>query len=331
MYTAGKYAYNILIIRLGAMGDIVHTLPAAAALKRVFPNAHITWIVERRWASLLEDNPALDEVALLERDSLAGIFGAWRFLRSRRWDIAVDFQGLLKSALVASVAHPDRIFGFHHSEIRERSAGIFYSDKVHSAAVHMVDRNLDLAAAAYRAPVDPSAPRVFPLPAGRPEGKLPSGDFVLASPLAGWGSKQWPLEHFQALAALLARDFHVPLVLNLPPGASIDPGPCLAHYSGIPGLIYATRRAAAVVGVDSGPLHIAAALSKPGVAIFGPTDPARNGPYGGSLHVLRAPSAATTYKRRAAIDRSMRAVSPAQVFEGLGAVCPCFRNPTPTR
>ena len=84
-------------------------------------------------------------------------------------------------------------------------------------------------------------------------------------------------------------------------------------------MIDATRRAAAVLGVDSGPLHIAAALGKPGVAIFGPTDPARNGPYGGSLRVLRRPDAVTTYRRGSEIDGSMRSVSPGEVFEALSA------------
>jgi heptosyltransferase I len=333
MFTTGKPASSrILIVRLGAMGDIVHTLPAVASLRQSFPNAHITWMVEPRWAPLLEDNPSIDEVACLERDSAAGVFRAWRFLHTRKWDLAIDFQGLLKSALVASAAHPDRIYGFHHSQLRERAAAVFYSNKIVSAAVHVVDRNLDLASAAGAA----AAVRKFPLPPGRPEGQLPEGEFVLASPLAGWGSKQWPMEHFRTLGGLLAREFHLPLVLNLPPVRpggipAPDPGPCLLHFSGLPGLLDATRRAAAVVGVDSGPLHLGAALGKPGVAIFGPTDPARNGPYGGSLAILRSPQAATTYKRRAAIDQSMSEISPAQVFEALRTVCSCLGSATPTR
>jgi heptosyltransferase I len=332
MFTAGKPASSrILIVRLGALGDIVHTLPAVASLKQSFPNAHLTWMVEPRWAPLLEGNPSVDEVACLGRDSTAALFRTWRFLRAGEWDLAIDFQGLLKSALVTSAAHPDRIYGFHHSQVRERAAAVFYSDKIVSAAVHVVDRNLDLAAAAGAS----AALRTFALPEGRPEGDLPAGEFVLASPLAGWGAKQWPLEHFRALGGLLAREFHLPLVLNLPPprgqAPAVDPGPCLPHFSGLPGLIHATRRAAAVVGVDSGPLHLAAALGKPGVAIFGPTDPARNGPYGGSLAILRSPQAATTYKRHAAVDPSMSDISPSQVFEALRTVCPCFRSATPTR
>src|SRR5207253_3742167 len=130
------------------------------------------------------------------------------------------------------------------------------------------------------------------------------GKFVLACPVAGWGSKQWPLERYEELAALL----DVPLVVNGPP----DAGPILrqirgaeVHLSWIPGLIHATRRAHAVVGVDSGPMHLAAALAKPGVAVYGPTDPARHGPYGGSMRVLRGANAVTSYKRRAACDASM--------------------------
>ena len=153
--------------------------------------------------------------------------------------------------------------------------------------------------------------RSFFIPEGRPEGKLPSGDFVLANPLAGWASKQWPLDMYLDLA----RRLDLPLVLNVP--QLIDAAGVHVHVSGIEGLIHATRRAAAVIGVDSGPLHLAAALGKPGVAIFGPTDPARNGPYGGSMTILRAPDAETTYKRNAEVASSMRSVTVDNVLSAL--------------
>ena len=166
-----------------------------------------------------------------------------------------------------------------------------------------------------------------PLPPGHPQGNLPPAEFVLASPVAGWRSKQWPAAHYRALAVRLRDELGIPLVLNGPPGATFTDVPeALVHASGLPGLIDATRRAAAVIGVDSGPLHLAAALGKPGVAIFGPTDPARNGPYGASLRVLRSPAAMTTYKRGAAIDESMRAISPADVFEVLRRALECRRS-----
>jgi heptosyltransferase-1 len=158
----------------------------------------------------------------------------------------------------------------------------------------------------------------FPLPPGSPEGNLPDGDFVLASPLAGWGAKQWPIENYTALAHALWQDCRIPLVLNVPQPIQVEG--VATHVSGIRGLIHATRKAVAVVGVDSGPMHLAAAIGKPGVAIFGPTDPARNGPYGESFRVLRTPDAVTTYRRTADPDASMRAISPDQVWAALEAI-----------
>ena len=304
----------ILVVRLGAMGDIIHALPAVRALKLGHPNAAIFWVVEPKWAPLLEQNPFVDRVLLFDR-SIRGLLAAPRTLRVSRCRFAVDFQGLLKSALVALAAGPETIYGFDADLVRERAAAVFYQHRISTPAAHVVDRNRDLAAAAGAVrDVEPC----FPLPPGRPEGQLPAGDFVLASPFAGWASKQWPIAHYRALAARLDSEWRMPLVLNGVPGASFgDIAPAIAHYSGLPGLIDATRRAAAAIGVDSGPLHLAAALDKPGVAIFGPTDPARNGPYGASLRVLRSAGAVTTYKRGAAIDPSMQTISPDQVFETL--------------
>ncbi len=307
---------RILIVRIGSMGDIIHALPATATLKHSFPGSFLCWAVDPKWADLLEGNPFIDRLILLERTSLRGLWEAWRQLRKFRFDFAVDFQGLVKSALTASVARPDRIFGFHQSQLREKPAALFYSNKIRVSAAHVVDRNLELAAATGAS----SILRSFPLPEGSPEGELPSGGYVLACPLAGWTAKQWPLEHFGVLARRLREELGLALVLNGPPHAlpllSAVPE-AVKHVSGVPGLIYATRKAVAVVGIDSGPLHLAAALRKPGVAIFGPTDPARNGPYGGNFTVLRSPDVVTTYKRRAEIDSSMRAITPEAVFEAL--------------
>jgi heptosyltransferase I len=308
--------FRILVVRLGAMGDVIHALPGVASLKHGFARSHVTWVIRPRWKPLLDGNPFVDEVIPLERTA-GGLGDAWRKLRAQRFDLAVDFQGLVQSALVAAVARADRIVGFHRSQAWERWASLFYSNEVVTTAPHVVDRNLELAAAAGAS----SILRAFPLPGGFPEGDLPGDKFVLASPLAGWGSKQWPLEFYQDLAGRL----DLPLVVNGPPEAAEELARIRGahvHLSGVAGLIDATRRAHAVVGVDSGPMHLAAALLKPGVAIFGPTDPARNGPYGGSLRVLRSASASTTYKRNGH-DDDMRAVTPAAVAEALAAaVCP---------
>jgi heptosyltransferase-1 len=270
-------------------------------------------VIRSRWTPLLEGNPFVDRVIPFER-TFGGIVNTRRTLRENRFDLAIDFQGLLQSALVAAAARPDRIAGFHRSQVREKAAALFYSMCVEARSQHVVDRNLELVAAAGAS----SLLHTFSLPDGSPEGELPEGRFVLASPLAGWGSKQWPVEFYQELAQRLDG----PLVVNGPPEAAETLKKIRGahvHLSGIAGLIHATRRAQAVIGVDSGPLHLAAALSKPGVAIFGPTDPLRNGPYGGTIRVLRSAGAATTYKRAGETHDSMRAISPEDVLEALPA------------
>jgi heptosyltransferase I len=307
---------RILVIRLGAMGDVIAALPAVASLKHSIPHSKITWVVEPKWSVLLEGNAYIDSVVFLERRTLQGLASAWRDLRAVRFDLAVDFQGLIKSAVVATIARPERIFGFDAAHARESPASWFYSTKVQIRSHHAVERNLDLAAAAGASNIL----RTFPLPPGQPEGRLPEGDFVLASPLAGWGAKQWPLEYYSKLAQILRREWGLPLVLNAAEPIRVEGAE--THVSGIPGLIHATRRAVAIVGVDSGPMHLAAALSKPGIALYGPTDPGRHGPYGGTFKVLRSSTAVTNYKRTAEPDASMQAITPDQVFGALEAILP---------
>ncbi|MCX6594840.1 MAG: hypothetical protein NTV70_00550 [Acidobacteria bacterium] len=284
-------AERVLVVRMGAMGDVIHALPAATWLQR--QGAEVAWVIEPRWRPLLAAIPAIE----FDRRSRHSVMSALPKLRG--FDRAYDLQGLIKSAVVARWAS-GQVTGF--ADPREGPAGWFYSKSIVRPTGHVVDQ--------YRHLVGASGPPEFPLPPGRPEGRLPDGPFVLASPEAGWRSKQWPREFFDQLRSLLPW----PLVLNGPPGSGLD------HESSIEGLIDATRRATAVIGVDSGPLHLAAALGKPGVAIFGPTDPERNGPYGGSITVLRDPSAVTTYRRGTEIDPAMRAISPGAVWDALKRV-----------
>jgi heptosyltransferase-1 len=304
-------AFRILVVRLSSMGDVIHTLPAAASLKHSFPRSHLSWLIRPHWMPLLESNPYIDEVIPLERSLAAGLAGARR-LRTQHFDLAVDFQGLIQTAILAAASRPDKLIGFDRARVRERAAAWFYSSGIETRAEHAVDRNLELASGAGAT----NLLRTFPLPQGVAEGSLPEGKFVLASPFAGWGAKQWPMEYW----AQLARALDVPLVLNGPPDTAAQlrqiPG-AHVHISGLPGLIDATRRAHAVVGVDSGPLHLAAALLKPGVAIYGPTNPGRHGPYGGSIRVLRAPDAIANYSRRVEPDESMRAITAPMVAAAL--------------
>lgn len=315
---------NILIVRLGAMGDILHALPAATALRRTFPAARLVWAVDAKWAPLLERNGIVDEVVLFHRHSPSTWNATRLALQAYHFDLAVDFQGLIKSALVAHFARPERIAGYDASVARERPASWFYSTCVRPKSAHVVDQALELAggAGADRAHLDACA-RVFPLPAGAPEGALPEAPFVFACPLAGWTSKQWPLDHYRQLAEMVRTRLGMPLVINGAPGSLPDVPWAVRHESGIAGLIDATRRAALVVGVDSGPLHLAAALGKSGAAIFGPTDPARNGPRGGDFEVFRASGVETTHRRGETIDPSMQAITPERVFAALASRIGC--------
>jgi heptosyltransferase-1 len=311
---------NILIVRLGAMGDIIHALPGVAALRQSFPSAHITWVVEPRWVPMIDGNGIVDRIVLFDRHQPDTWMRTRRELRERHYDLAVDFQGLVKSALVAHFAGPERIAGFAPGVVRERPASWFYSTCVKTTAVHVVDQALDLVVGAGARAEGSS---VFPLPPGSPEGTLPGEPYALACPLAGWTSKQWPLEHYEALAQMLRARLGMPLVINGAPGSLPETTWAMRHESGIAGLIDATRRAALVIGVDSGPLHLAAALNKSGVALFGPTDPARNGPRGGDFQVFRASGVTTTHRRGDVIDASMRAITPEQVFSALAARMGC--------
>jgi heptosyltransferase-1 len=309
---------RILVIRLGSMGDVIHALPAVASLKRSFPGSKLDWVIRPRWARLLEGNPYVDAVIPFER-RLGRLGESLSRLRQEQYDVAVDFQGLIQSALVARAARADRVVGLGFRRARESLAALFYSTRVHTTALHRVDSCMELAAAAGAS----SQVREFLLPPGTPQGVLPEGKFVLACPRAGWEAKQWPRESYERLAEALRKEFGMPLVVNgAPESAAWLEGirGTQVHLSGLRGLIHATRRAHAIVGIDSGPVHLAAALAKPGVAIFGPTDPASHAPYGGTIRVLRASGAVTSYKRRKGIDPSMRATTPAAVMEALGAM-----------
>jgi heptosyltransferase-1 len=304
---------SILAVRLGAMGDIIHALPAVASLRQSFPKSRITWVVARKWVEMLEGNPQIDQVVPFDRRR--NLYESWRMLRVIRPSVAIDFQGLIQSALVGRATSPQRFLGLHRSQARESLAALFYTEQVKTTGPHRVEINLQLAAAAGATLLTDQAW----IPAGRAEGELPDGPFVLASPFAGWASKQWPLENYGLLARQL-KDEGLRLVVNIPPGAraKLAARPELRiHESGLPGLIDGTRRAAAVIGVDSGPMHLAAAVGKPGVAIFGPTDPAKNGPFHSKMAVLRSAVAVTSYKRLDAIDPSMRAITVAQVKDAL--------------
>lgn len=299
------------------MGDILHTLPAVADLRASLPHAELAWAVEPKWIPILQSENFIHHLIPVNRRDPLSVWIAAKWLRRWQPDLAIDFQGLIKSAAVTLLSGAPRRLGYAAEEIRERSAAILYNELQTGGGGHIVDRHRRLAS--FGKPLN--TPARFPLPEGFADSSLPENGFVLAAPFAGWGAKQWPIENYALLGERLRNEANLTLVLNVAPGQVFPESEFLfRHQSSLEGLIDATRRAKAVLGLDSGPMHLAAALGKPGVALFGPTDPARNGPYGGTVHTLRIPGAQSTYKRSAQPAESMRQLSVDMVWNELKGV-----------
>jgi heptosyltransferase-1 len=328
---------RLLIVRLSAMGDVIHTLPAAHALREAFPHAMIGWLIEERWAELLcaagasrrgprsAQRPLVDWVHTVDlkawRRSLFTIKTAqqiakvWNDVRAAHYDAAVDLQGAVRSAVLARWSGARVIYGA--AEPRESPASLWYTRRSVTRGVHVVEQYLSVAGAlAHRTlkPLRVELPR-DPAAEARIDQRLRNEgfrDFAILNPGAGWGAKRWPAERYGRVARALASD-GVRSVLNYGPGEdnlareaeAASEGAAKAIKCSITELIALTRRSRLFVGGDTGPLHLAAALQVPVVAIFGPTDPARNGPYGTRSVVLRNPASPTTHARRAQPDEGL--------------------------
>ncbi|MDQ2843435.1 MAG: glycosyltransferase family 9 protein [Acidobacteriota bacterium] len=306
---------TVLVIRLGAMGDVLHALPAVASMKLSFPRCTLVWLIAQKWLPLLAGNPYVDEIVPFDRAGIGSFWDLRRALRAVQPEIAIDFQGLLQSALAGRLAGAKKFYGFDRTVAREPLSSMLYTDCISVTGPHRIQRNLELVTAA-------GATRLTEeswIPEGLSEGELPRGPYVLASPFAGWRSKEWVAERYGQLGKLLNKH-GLELILNVPPERSEDLSRfqhARIHTSSLEGLIHATRCAAAVIGVDSGPLHLAAALKKPGVALYGPTDPAQTGPFNSPMIVVRQQEAETTYKRGRDIHESMDGIAVEQVSEAL--------------
>jgi ADP-heptose:LPS heptosyltransferase len=252
-------------------------------------------------------------------------------LRGARWDAAIDYQGLWKSAALPFFGGIKRRIGFSSQTIRELGVPLLYTDKVDCTAIHIADQNgeLSLRAGARNtvAPFSLHVPEIDDCGIRDYLQKLGLDRYIVLSPGGGWRSKCWPPERFGQLSQLIRHSLGLRCVVNYGPGeddlalavrecsGDADPVP----YNGPLGPLMALlRNAACIVGGDTGPLHLAIALDAPAVALFGPTDPARNGPYRTDDIVLRASNVATTHARNDQVDRSMLEV---QVPEVFAAVC----------
>lgn len=277
---------SILVFRLSALGDVIHTIPAVVALKRALPEANIGWVVERPYRELVRIVVDVETIPVSMKkwgrafvSSRGEMFAARAAMRG--YETAIDFQGLIKSASLAWVSRARVRYGFDRDAIREGPAGVFLNRRVSvDPSLHIVEQNLALARAA--APAITALPEVDFTPfAADPTGKLRElHDSVVLVPGAGRPDKQWPPERFGDLARRLG-DQRVIAVWGPneePLAAAI--GCELAPATDLRELAYLLQQAKLVIAGDTGPLHLAAALGTRVVALFGPTDPRRNGPYG---------------------------------------------------
>ena len=328
---------KLLIVRLSAMGDVIHTLPAAQALRDAFPNAMIGWLIEERWAELLcapgtrrrgprsQGRPLVDWVhtvrlrewkkSLVKIQTLEQIARLWNDVRSVGYDISIDLQGAIRSAVLANWSGARVVLGAR--EPRESPASLWYTRFAIPTAAHVIEQNLSIAhALTHRRSAVPSVE--FPrdekaeLQIDRRLHELEIGSFAIVNPGAGWGAKRWPAERYGRVAADL-RVQGTRSIVNYGPGEeelarqveSASDGAARAVQTSISELVALTRRARLFVGGDTGPLHLAAALHVPVVAVFGPTNPVRNGPFGTQSIVLRHPESTTSHARRAHPDEAM--------------------------
>jgi heptosyltransferase-1 len=322
---------KILIVRLGALGDLIHTLPAAAAIRGAFPQARIDWLVDEKHREILDLVPIIDRRLPIRRGSAASLVDAIRELRRTRYDVALDFQGLLKSAILARFSGATRVVGFPGPMLRERAAGVFYTETAGVDAAHVIKKNISLLRAvgiqhsAIEFPIESRKPEIVDVARDR----LGIGDrepFAIINPAAGWPNKRWAPVYFAEVAALLKKHHGLASIVLWGPGeerlardvvdasggaAAVSPPTTLAE------LVSLAKAAALMVSGDTGPMHVAGAVGTPLVGIYGPTSPERNGPWASrDLIVSRFNQCQCHYQRQChAKYWCLLEISPRQVMD----------------
>ena len=295
---------KILIVKLGAIGDVVHTLPALACLRRAMPGAHIAWAVERGGAArILEGNPLLDELIELDlrgwRRSLTNVEtqteirrAMWK-LRKDPFDLSLDFQGLMKSATVARLARVPRRVGFAKAALREPASAVLLTERVEADDDdHVIKKNLRLV---EHLGCDVSGEYQFPVALSedderfaREQAERFDGRFAILNPGGGWPTKLWSADGFAAVADRLFEVYGIRSAITFGPGeeelaqaivAQSRSGAAAALDSTLKQFFALCQRARLFIGGDTGPMHLAAAARTPVVALFGPTSARRNGPF----------------------------------------------------
>jgi heptosyltransferase I len=334
---------RVLIVRLGAMGDILHALPAITALRATHPDWYIGWAVEPQWRGLLcaecsplpsgrtAQMPLVDAIHVVPAKqwarsplsaALHEIPRVRAELREARYDIAIDLQGAVRSAVIARWARAGRLIG--EDKPREHAARWLFTERVPTRGVHVIEQAIEVANAVAAVSL-PFTPPLLPTDASaEQEAAALAQPFVLISPGAGWGAKRWPVDRYAEVAKQLRREGYN-IAVNAGPreeGIANDLMYQLAGVSGITmvqptltELIAISRRAALVIAGDTGPLHLGCALGKPVVGIFGPTDPARNGPFGCAFRVLRHPESRRDHTRHAEPEAGLLTITPEAVLD----------------
>lgn len=322
---------RILIVRLSAMGDIIHAMPAIAGVRRHFPEARVDWAIEERWlplltarnggeigrdASLSSEQPLVDVIhpvhmrrwrqspfSMTTRQEIRSLRSR---LREINFDHAIDLQGAIRSAMLAKSSGAKVRAGALHP--REFPARWWYNVQAHTPARHVIAQAAEIVSAALGRHIAPETPP-FPQSADSESWvdqlvHKTSVPFAIINPGAGWGAKRWPVDRYAMLVRNLG-NHGISSLVNAGPGEKeLAQAACGGNekYARViectlQQLIALTRRASLFVGGDTGPLHLASALDIPVVAIFGPTDPARNGPYGGQFAMLRSPESKRDHSR----------------------------------
>ena len=293
---------RILIVKLGSIGDIVHTLPALAALRGAMPQAEISWVVERRSAEILRDNPLVDRLievdtkalrrGLMSGETLRAPRQQLRRLRASAFDVALDFQGLLKSASIARLSGARRIFGFSRTGLREPASALLLSKTIAvPRQTHIIRKSLLLLEGALGVPVPEELS--FPIQVNaeheaeaREASAHTGGKYAILNPAGGWPTKLWSVERFGKLADLLWSNYGIHSLVTYGPG-ELELAEAVRQSSvswhaqpvglSLKGFYSLAREARVYVGGDTGPMHIAVAAGTPIVGLFGPTEWWRNG------------------------------------------------------
>jgi lipopolysaccharide heptosyltransferase I len=282
---------RILAVRLSSLGDVVHTIPIVPALRSAFPDCQLDWLVDWRWSPLVKLVRGINEVITL-RPSVSGYLSCMRQVRGARYTCVVDLQGIYRSALLGWVSGASRRIGRDRNSARERGAARFYTDRVIPLGQHVAEMSMSLAmCAGAQRPTEMQFPIEVP---AREIGLLRermqyqgAENYIVVSPGGGWKSKCWPADRFGTLCAEMWKRHRLRSVINLAPGEehlgeavvanSLQAKP-IVYCLALPELVALLSQALVVVGGDTGPIHLAAALGTRVVALFGPTDASRNGP-----------------------------------------------------